>query len=419
MARLSSLGSALFAVCLIVASASVVPLSQAQTFSVIHTFTGRGDGFGPVAGVTIGPGGKLYGTTAQTPLPGTVFELKQSSGGWVLTTLFHFDGEHGREPDGGIVFGPGGALYGTTSGGGSGSGCGGCGVVYSLRPPQNPCRSISCPWTPTLAYSFTGQPDGELPYIVNPLFDSAGHIYGTTDEGGSAGLGAVFELTPSNGGWTESVIQSFTGQNGANPYNGLILDSAGNLYGTATAEGPVGDGVVFELSPSGSGWTETILFDFPNANTNGAIPVGGLIFDQAGNLYGSTVYGGTSNNGTIFELSPSGGGWSYTVLYNFGPGVIGGGGGPQGSLAMDAAGNLYGTTHVSGANGYGSVFKLTKSGSGWTYTALHDFTGGSDGAYPFGGPAVDANGNVYGTTMNGGTSGLYCSSCGVVWEITP
>jgi uncharacterized repeat protein (TIGR03803 family) len=391
----------------------------AQTFSVIHTFTGHGDGFTPVAGVTLGPGGKLYGTTSQTPLPGTVFRMTQTSGSWTFNTLLAFDGQDGRTPDSAVVFGPDGALYGTTNGGGSGSGCGGCGVVYSLRPPQNPCRSVTCPWTPTVLYNFTGQPDAANPYTGSPVFDQAGNLYGTTLSGGSAGEGAVFELTRSDGGWTENVIQSFTGANGVSPYSGVVLDAAGNVYGTAANQGPLGDGVVYELTPSGSGWTQTILSDFPDSDTNGCIPVGGLTFDQSGNLYGTTVYCGSTNNGTVFELSPSGGGWNYTVLYSFGYGVVGGGGGPQGSLAMDAAGNLYGATYSSGAHGYGSVWKLTRSGNSWTFTDLHDFTGQGDGANPVGGPVVDANGNVYGTATKGGTSGLYCNTCGVVWEITP
>ena len=422
MARLLSTGGALFRVCLIFVSVTMTASIEAQTFSVIHSFGGRGiDGYAPVAGVTLGPGGKLYGTTTESPGDGTVFELKPVSGNWIVSLLLQFTGTNGANPAGGVVFGPDGALYGTTFAGGSGLECyggAGCGIVYSLRPPANPCHSVSCPWTQTILYSFNGQPNAEEPYMVNPVFDAAGNIYGTTYYGGVGQMGTVFQLTRSNGEWTENLIQSFTGQNGGSPSSGLILDSAGNLYGTTPRGGETANGTVFELSPSGSGWTETVLYDFPNRDVNGCVPVGPVIFDASGNLYGTTETCGSTNNGTVFELSPSGGGWTYTVLYSFGYGVIGGDGGPEGNLAMDAAGNLYGTTYSSGAYGCGSVWKLTRSGSGWTYTDLHDFTGGSDGANPIGGPVLDADGNVYGTTWMGGSQGVGCFSCGVVWEIS-
>jgi uncharacterized repeat protein (TIGR03803 family) len=233
-------------------------------------------------------------------------------------------------------------------------------------------------------------------------------------------MGTVYQLTRSGSGWTESVILDFNGLNGEMPSSGVIVDEAGNVYGTAGYGGPTGNGVVYELSPSGSGWAETILFDFHNRDVNGCIPIGGLLRDQAGNLYGTTLYCGTTNNGTVFELSPSNGGWTFRVLYSLGLGAAGGGGGPEGSLVMDASGNLYGTAYSSGAFGYGSVFKLTHNNDdSWTYTDLYNFSGGSDGANPEGGPILDANGNLYGTTLNGGSSGVYCTACGVVWKIAP
>src|SRR5581483_3699775 len=147
---------------------------------------------------------------------------------------------------------------------------------------------------------------------------------------------------------------------------------AGNLYGTATAGGTYGKGVVFELSPSGGGWTEHVLYTFQGGNDGGQ-PVAGLIFDNAGNLYGATASWGSGGGGTVFKLSPTGGAWTYSVLTS-----LTGGDGPVASLTLDRSGNLYGTTFMDDPAGYGSVFRLAPSGSGWTYTDLHDFTGGSD-----------------------------------------
>ena len=186
----------------------------------------------------------------------------------------------------------------------------------------------------------------------------------------------------------------------------MVLDNAGNLYGVASG-GAHGDGVIFELTPSGSSWTKTILYNFTDGS-DGADPFGGLIFDGAGNLYGSTTIGGSSGGGTIFELSPSGGGWTLQTLCSF-VGIIG----PESALTMDAAGNLYGTTFADGAFEDGMVFKATRAGNNWTCTDLFDFNG-KLGLYPVGGVAVDANGNLYGTTPR-----TESNNSGLVWELTP
>ncbi|MFZ0794834.1 MAG: choice-of-anchor tandem repeat GloVer-containing protein, partial [Candidatus Korobacteraceae bacterium] len=192
-------------------------------------------------------------------------------------------------------------------------------------------------------------------------------------------------------------------------------DSAGNLYGTTSAWG-YGDtgccGTVFQLVNSGSGWTENTLYQFTDGN-DGRIPYGGVIADAAGNLYGTTTTDGANGGGTVFELSPSGGGYTYQTLYSF-SGEAGLEVGPYDDLAMDSAGNLYGTTYLDGRYGWGNVFKLAPSGSGWTYTSLHDFTGGSDGASPRCRLVFDSSGNLYGTTSIGGTNGY-----GVVFKIAP
>jgi uncharacterized repeat protein (TIGR03803 family) len=266
-------------------------------------------------------------------------------------------------------------------------------------------------------YSFTGAADGLLPWLVDPVFDHDGNLYGTTEAGGQVPAGGVvFKLTPSVGEWTETVIHNFTGTD--HPYSGVIFDGAGNLYGTTTNGGLDAYGNVFQLAPSGSGWMATDIYDF-QGGADGAVPYGALTVDRSGNLFGTTTTNRFFNGGgTVFELSQSGTGWTFALVY----GLSGSGsGGPAGNLVMDGAGNLYGTTYADGTHQFGSVFKLTPDIGGWTYTSLHDFTGGDDGGLPFGGPTMDENGNLYGTTIIGGMQGGNCPSygCGVVWEITP
>jgi uncharacterized repeat protein (TIGR03803 family) len=189
----------------------------------------------------------------------------------------------------------------------------------------------------------------------------------------------------------------------------VTVDDHGNLYGTTSLGGANGGGVVYELSPSGSGWKQTVLYTFQGLS-DGQNPVGGVVLDPAGNLYGTTFDGGINGGGTVYQLSPSGGGWTFTVLYSF----SGGYGGPYNKLTLDAKGNIYGFTNGDGANGLGSVFKLTPANGGWTFTGLYDFVGGTEGASPYGSVAVDSDGNVFGTAAVGGSQNQ-----GVVFEITP
>lgn len=184
-----------------------------------------------------------------------------------------------------------------------------------------------------------------------------------------------------------------------------MVDQAGNIFGTTTLGGANGDGAVYEVSPSGSGWSESIIHSF--AVSDGRDPWAGLISDSAGNLYGVTLYGGLNNSGVVFELSPLNGSYTYSVLYN-----ISGGDGSASPLSMDTAGNLYGVQYA-GANDHGMIFKLTPGNGGWIFTDLHDFNG-SDGSQPIGNLALDASDNLYGTTENGGAYGY-----GVIWEVTP
>ena len=261
------------------------PAAQAQTLSILHTFTGGGDGGEPYAGLTIDQAGNLYGTTSTGGAGyGTVFKLSHVGTGWILSTLYTFEGGNdGATPQARVVFGPDGTLYGTTSYGGAGYG-----AVFSLRPPGQPCRSTNCPWTETVLYRFTGTVDGAIPGYGDLAFDAAGNIYGTTMGGGANcspyyHCGVVFKLSRSGGSWTESVLYSFSpsGNDGLIPDSGVVLGSAGNLYGTTVLGGVDGGGVVFQLTQSGSAWTETVLHSFGGSN-DGDGPVGGLIMDQPG-----------------------------------------------------------------------------------------------------------------------------------------
>ena len=400
----------------IVLLAAVV--AQAQVFEVLHTFTGEGDGANPYAGLTLFQG-KYYGTTS-----GSVFNLKNTGSGFELNPLFNFNNPRndGSDPFSNVTVGPDGALYGTTAYGGGGNcsvGAGGCGLVFKLQPGASACRSVLCYWTETVLYRFTGTADGANPYS-EVVFDSAGNLYGTAAYGGGGscngglGCGVVYKLTPSSGGWTESVIYSFTGGNdGAEPVGGLIFDQAGNLYGTGFAGGTGQGGVIFKLTLSNGGWTETAVHGF-QAATDGSRPQSTLIADSSGNLYGVATLGGVNSGGTAFEWSPSGGG-TYSVLYSFPFNS-----GPVGSPIFEVDGNLYGTTANGGANQIGTIFQLHPTTDGWTETDIHTFGGLGDGANPYGNMAMDQNGRLYGTALNGGGNLQICANgCGTIWEITP
>jgi len=385
--------------------------AQAQTFNVIHTFTGGMDGAFPEAGLTLDAAGNLYGTASAggSSGSGTVYKLAHRGSGWTFSPLYNFaGGNDGASPIARVIFGSNGTLYGTTEIGGNCSSA--CGTVFNLGPPATACKSVLCYWSEKVLYRFQGGTgDGYHPGYGDLVFDRSGNLYGTTINGGSNSAGIIYELTPSGGSWTEDILYNMTTSSGIYPYSGVIFDHAGNLYGTALEGGPDSIyGTVYQLTPSGSGWAENTLYNFQKA-TDGASPYGGVIFDSSGNLYGTTSFNGPAGAGTVFELTPSNGSWTFTVLHSFA-----GNNGPYGGLTMDAAGNLYGTTYGDGAHGYGNVFELSPSNGGWTYTDLYDFTGGSDGGYPFGTVAVGANGNLYGTTGYFGNDGY-----GVVWEITP
>jgi uncharacterized repeat protein (TIGR03803 family) len=391
-----------------------------QTYTLLHDFTRGQDGAVPFGGLTIDAGGNLYGTAAAGGSTncaggcGTVFKLSQRNGNWTFSPLYVFNGApDGAYPEGRLSLGRDGRLFGTTGQGGilnSNGQCSanGCGTVFAVRPPATFCHSVICYWSEQQLYQFTGDDDGARP-TGDAVFDAAGNFFGSAFAGGPSQAGTVYELSPSGGSWTVSVIHSFMVTDGKNPYGGLTLDSSGNLYGTTKFGGTSpAAGAVFQLTNSGSGWTETVIHNFNGPD--GFQPLGGLVLDAAGNVYGTTSHGGEGGGGggKVFQVSPSGGGWNYSLLYGFT-----GRGGPSGDLVMDSSGALYGTTLQDGANGLGSVFKLTFSDGQWVYTTLHDFNG-NDGSSPHGSLVLDANGNLYGTASGGGAHNL-----GVVWEITP
>jgi uncharacterized repeat protein (TIGR03803 family) len=319
-------------------------------------------GAGPSA-LIFDSAGNLYGETAfgEGNHLGTVFELSPSSGGWIEKTIGSFNGTDGSSPVGGLVFDQAGNLYGTTQSGGNAGCSGSCGTVFELTPASGGL------WIRTVLYRFTGVSDGGNP-VGGVILDAAGNLYGTTPSGGPNNHGTVFQLSPGSGGWTESVLHQFTGQNGdgRQPKAGLLFDQQGNLYGTTSAGGfRSGDGccgTVFQLSPTSGGWNEAVLIAF--SPTEGGFPVGTLIFDPAGNLYGATQGTGVSGSiwGSIFELSPkSGGAWSQSVLHQFAfpAGLDPDGYGPQSSVIMDSLGNLYGTTVGGGTHRGGVIYQIT------------------------------------------------------------
>ncbi len=366
--------------------------AQAQTETVLYQFTDRADGASPLAGITLDQQGRIYGTTVSggTHQDGVVYRLVHEDGGWILSPLHTFQGPpDGSSPYSRVIFGPDGVLYGTTFEGGSADD----GTVFSLQPPATACKTALCPWLETVVYSFTGGADGGEPYYGDLTFDQAGNIYGTTYFGGSSGNGVVFKLTRSGSGWTESVLWNFTGgSDGGAPYAGVIFDSSGNLYGTTSYGGSSYNGTVYELSPTQSGWSETTLYSLTQ-NDNG-IGAPGVIMDARGDLFGMTG----QEAGAAYELTPQNGSWSFRLLQTFSGEYPG----PLAAPTLDSHGNLYGPLPTGGPPGAnGEIFKLTPSGNTWIYTPFFDFDV-NDGALPIGSVTFDASGNMYGTTEAGG-----------------
>jgi uncharacterized repeat protein (TIGR03803 family) len=379
-------------------------ISFAASQKVLYSFTARrGDGAVPLAGVVFDSAGNLYGTTTGggSDGDGIAFELSpMPDGEWAKTVLYNFNWTDGAHPEANLIFDSSGNLYGTTVYGGAN----GQGTVFELSPAEGGG------WTEQVLHSFGEAFDGVQPHA--PLiFDSSGNLYGTT-AGHRGDYGSAFELSPAiDGSWTETTLCDFPvtlggKENGWHPYGGLVFDAAGNLYGTTAGGGGHGDGSVFELTPSPDGtWTETLLVHASFIHGGG--PYDGLILDAAGNLYGTNSYGGAHNAGTVFRLSPvEGGGWTPETLFDFSGAN---GQDPHASLIIGPGGHFYGTTEEGGANDTGTVFELTQNPKGEWVEGYFSLSGDPAGSLIF-----DAEGNAYGTTIFGGTYGA-----GSVFEIIP
>jgi uncharacterized repeat protein (TIGR03803 family) len=409
---------------------TITPVTPPQE-AVLYSFGASAtDGLVASAGLVFDSAGNLYGTTTDggANKKGTVFELSPGTGGgWTEKILYNFGATStdAVAPNAALVFDSKGNLYGTSSLGGTI----GKGTVFELSLAAGK-------WTEKVLWNFgLTITDGEIPE-AGLVFDSKGNLYGTTIQGGAnttwaagaGGWGTVFELSPGTGAWTEKVLYAFgylSQTDGYFPTAGVIFDSAGNLYGTTSDGGSGqdldGGGSVFELSPTTTGpWKETVLYSFGGGSPNGYSPQGGLVRDAAGNLYGTAHSGGNGFglDGTVFEISPqAGGGWSETVLHSFGAYETDGIN-PTSGLLFDAKGNLYGTTYAGGANQAGMVYELSpQTSGGWTEQALYNFGAtATDAAHPYAGLIFDTAGRLYGTTQSGGTHGSL-STGGTVFEI--
>jgi uncharacterized repeat protein (TIGR03803 family) len=353
--------------------------------------------------------GNIYGTTVLGGDfgSGTVFQLRATPNGWVHTVLYSFtSGADGGEPYKGVTLDREGNLYGTTVTGGSGNCEGGCGVVYKLI-------NSGGTWTQTVIHAFTGGDDGSGPG-ARVTVDQAGKIYGMTPTGGAYGLGTIYKIHQAGGAWKFKVIHSFTGgDDGATGSAGRMILRRGRLYGAATAGGAHGSGVIFELSPRGVGeWDFRTIYAF-KGQPDGSFPYGALLFDPSGKIYGTTYYGGANGIGAVYELSPQRmGEWDENVIYSFQDGTDGNS--PISNLVFDTAGNLYGTTSEGGL-GSGTIFKLSPVGGGqWIESVVHAFEGPPDGAFAYNGMVVDRFGNFYGATVHGGDDDDGC-----IYQFTP
>jgi uncharacterized repeat protein (TIGR03803 family) len=425
------------------------------TETVIYNFQGGSDGAYPYDGLVAGPGGSLYGTTTEggggscTGGCGTVFRLTppSSAGGtWGETVIYSFTGgSDGATPWANLIVDGAGNLYGSTVFGG-GPCRNGCGVIFKLAPPA----TAGGAWIQSVLYSFEGVsagdgngPEGAL------VFDKNGRLYGTTYAGSIAcsdsapsGCGTIFQLTPpatTTGTWTENVIYRFDPSFAGGPSSALLIDSQGNLYGTAINDGPYGEGTAYKLAQTSPGtWERKVLHAFGGSSTDGGYVSAGLTVGLGGALYGATEgYGGeVGYGGTVFQLTPpavAGGAWTESVLYVF-PGENGYARGPFGSLLAGPGGVLFGMAPSGGGGvcrvfgwlGCGSVFQLTPpatAGGTWTHTALHKFTGApGDGSIPYGSLIFGPGNALYGTTYGGGTgtcSQPSPSGCGTVIMVAP
>jgi uncharacterized repeat protein (TIGR03803 family) len=411
----------------------------ASQFTLLHSFHGR-PAANPDSELIAGPDGGFYGTsgfpnTSGCPpkLCGTVFEIKHTSSGWRFQVIHNFRGPQGdgESPAGSLIFDKAGNLYGTTFSQGS-SACltqhTDCGTVFKLS------RTSKGGWAEKVLYRFTGNNDGAFPG-GNLALDAAGNLYGDTLGGGSFigntcstfGCGVVYELSPGSSAWTETVLYTFTGGSDGWEPEWLTSDNNGNFLGVARFGGTVnstcgsnGCGTVFRLAPGAGGWTQSVLYSF-SGGSDGGYPSSKLIFDSRGNVYGTAAGGGSSacsgGCGIIFELSQNGSGWNFKDLYSF----SGTDGEFPNGILFDPAGNISGNIlgvaaggiHSCPGAGCGVLFKLVPGFGNWTETVLFEFNGTSNGYFP--NPVtMDGAGNLFGTAVGGGSDGF-----GTLFEFTP
>src|SRR5579862_748024 len=402
---------ALLAALLSICSLSSVTVAQSQ-MRVLFTFAPDPDCGGLADTPLIAdPHGSLYGGTDRGGPggQGCIFELSPSANGWDETVLHGFSGTDGNGPGGAVIFDKHGNLYGTTVSGGAYD----AGIVFELSP------SGSGDWTQTILHNFGSVGDGTAPES-NLVFDNLGNLYGTTNGGGTAGNGGtVFELSPRLEGWIETLLYSFPGSingpDGDGPKGGVVMDREGRFYGNTQWRGAYGDGAVFELVPRNGTYTEEIIHSFNGVD--GIQPISGLTMDKNGKIYGTTSIGGDPDGyGTIFELTKGTNGvWKEKTLHEMNGND---GASPIGPVVFDAAGNLYAAAQFGAINAMGSVFKLTPTQTGyWKETMLHrfdfKFPDGVDGEQPYAGVILN-RGKVFGTTSSGGVN-----DSGIVFEITP
>jgi len=387
-----------------VTAAAFATATVAQTESVIHSFP---SGNYPYARLSESATGILYGTTYYGGNGyGDVFQLRQKRGVWSEHSIYAFNGGNdGQNPFASLTQDASGNFYGTTRNGGDD----GLGTAFSLTPAG---RS----WSESIIHTFSGGSDGDQP-LADLSFDTAtGVFYGTTSSGKEKGAcGTVFELSPSGGGWTETTLYSFQGgTDGCTPQTAVHKGTKeGNLIGSTTDGGHAGDGTVFMLAERNGVWSESVLYSF-SGGSDGAHPGDLDINSKDGSVFGVAAGGGARGAGVVFELSQVKRHWRQSVIHSFGLGIDGKE--PVGIHLEESTGTLYGSTTYGGTNDYGSVFKLTPNGSSWTESILHSFgTTTGDGLYPESRPIEDpTTGALYGTTSEGGQYGG-----GAVWTISP
>jgi uncharacterized repeat protein (TIGR03803 family) len=404
----SALARVLVSALLTLTIASGTPAAAEE--KVLYTFTVGSDGYFPQSALILDNAGNLYGTTpgGGAYREGNVFELTSSGSGWTETILYSFTGSNdGYGPTGPLVWGENGNLFGVTVRGGALN----AGTVFELSPTSGGG------WTESTLYAFSGGSDGGQPVGLIP--DGKGNLYGITNNGGDASCncGVVFELKHSKGSWTEIVLRSFLGlPDGTGPI-GLAFDNAGNLYGTTLLGGAYNAGTVFQMKHLGRHWNERIVHSF-TAGADGYLPLAGVIVDQTGNLYGTTNEGGgggcQNGCGLAFELKHmSNGKWKELVLHRFSDngheGIY-----PSAGLIFDNKGNLYGTTWEGGTYGNGTAFELMQNFDGtWVYSVIETFIDRSRGSMP-NALVLGQDGYLYGSTYNGGAYDV-----GLVFQLSP